>query len=73
MPTRTPTDARIGHNLHVHRLRLHLTQAQLARLLHVSRPTVTAIERGTRPLRLVECLQLHDALGLTIPDLIRPR
>lgn len=54
----TPRDALIGRNIRDHREHCNYTQADLAYGMHVSCATISAIEHGTRPLRVTELLDL---------------
>lgn len=66
-------DARIGQN--VQQLRGDLSQTKLAERMREyghkwTQPTVVAVEKGERPLRLAEAAALGRILGRSIPDLI---
>src|SRR5438093_6933867 len=66
-----PTD--LGQRLAGARRARNLSQADVARHLDVSRPTLVAIEKGTRPVRLSELQVLADLFGCSVHELVRLR
>ncbi|WP_295855044.1 helix-turn-helix transcriptional regulator [uncultured Microbacterium sp.] len=70
----TNVDAQIGANLQI--LRGEMSQTTLAARMKSaghkwSQPTVVAVEKGERPLRLAEAADLAATLGIDVADLIR--
>jgi len=57
---------RLGERIREERLRLHLTQAQLAEAVDISDTYMGAIERGERSLTLDTLVRLVNRLGVTI-------
>lgn len=57
---------RLGERIREERLRLHLTQAQLAEAIDISNTYMGAIERGERSLTLDTLVRLVNRLGVTI-------
>lgn len=70
-------DVTIGANVRHARERANLSQSEVARLMseaHVPgfhQTTVARIEKGERPLRLAEALELTLILGVSLTDLLR--
>lgn len=61
---------RLGKRIREERLRLHLTQAQLAESVDISDTYMGAIERGERSLTLDTLVRLVNRLGVTIDYLM---
>ena len=61
---------RLGSRIREERLRLHLTQAQLAEAVDISDTYMGAIERGERNLTLDTLVRLANRLGVTIDYLM---
>ena len=61
---------RLGERIREERLRLHLTQAQLAEAIDISDTYMGAIERGERSLTLDTLVRLVNRLGVTIDYLL---
>lgn len=61
----------IGENIKIFRERNGLTQEQLAYRLHVSRPLISQIERGTKTLSLPLGKAMADILNCSIEDLLK--
>ncbi len=61
---------RLGQRIREERLRLNLTQAQLAEEINISDTYMGAIERGERSLTLDTLVRLVNRLGLTIDYLL---
>ena len=57
---------RLGERIREERLRLHLTQAQLAESVDISDTYMGAIERGERSLTLDTLVRLVNRLGVTV-------
>ena len=62
--------ARFGANLKAARLRLGITQVDLAKLSGLQATRIPSIERGTSDLRLSTAQRLSDALGVPLSDLL---
>lgn len=60
------TDCEIGKRIKALRTRRGLTQADFARLVGVSRPTVISWERGVTVPVLYTLKRLSDTLGVTL-------
>lgn len=76
--TPASTNERVGRNLKALRQAAGLTQTELAaRLTDEGHPfaqqTVLKVERGTRPLKLDEAVDLANILDVTVGDLIFSR
>ena len=70
-------DALVGANLADLRERAKMTQKELADAMRAeghkwSQATVWSVEKGERPLRLIEALDAADALSVTVSDLWAP-
>ena len=63
----------LDNRLREERLRLELTQAQLAELVGVSRKTVNTVENGVFVPSTVLALRLAAALGTTVERLFQLR
>lgn len=61
---------RLGERIRQERLRLNLTQAQLAEAIDISDTYMGAIERGERSLTLDTLVRLVNRLGVTIDYLL---
>ncbi len=61
---------RLGERIREERLRLHLTQAQLAEGAEISDTYMGAIERGERSLTLDTLVRLVNRLGVTVDYLL---
>ena len=61
---------RLGNRIREERLRLHLTQAQLAEDVDISDTYMGAIERGERSLTLDTLVRLVNRLGVTVDYLL---
>ena len=61
---------RLGERIREERLRLHLTQAQLAEDIDISDTYMGAIERGERGLSLDTLVMLANRLGVTVDYLL---
>lgn len=61
---------RLGERIREERLRLNLTQAQLAEAIDISDTYMGAIERGERCLTLDTLVRLVNRLGVTIDYLL---
>lgn len=61
---------RLGQRIREERLRLHLTQAQLAEATDISDTYMGAIERGERSLTLDTLVRLVNRLGVTVDYLL---
>lgn len=61
---------RLGERIREERLRLHLTQAQLAEAVDISNTYMGAIERGERSLSLDTLVRLVNRLGVTVDYLL---
>ena len=57
---------RLGKRIREERLRLHLTQAELAEAIDISDTYMGAIERGERSLTLDTLVRLVNRLGVTV-------
>jgi transcriptional regulator with XRE-family HTH domain len=57
---------RLGGRIREDRLRLHLTQAELAEEIDISNTYMGAIERGERSLTLDTLVRLVNRLGVTV-------
>ncbi len=60
----------LGERIRAERLRLHLTQAQLAEDVDISDTYMGAIERGERSLTLDTLVRLVNRLGVTVDYLL---
>ncbi|MEH2939607.1 helix-turn-helix transcriptional regulator [Lawsonibacter sp. JLR.KK007] len=60
----------LGERIREERLRLHLTQAQLAEAVDISDTYMGAIERGERSLTLDTLVRLVNRLGVTVDYLL---
>ena len=63
-------DKRLGERVREGRLRLHLTQAQLAEAVDISDTYMGSIERGERSLTLDTLVRLVNRLGVTVDYLL---
>lgn len=61
----------IGENIKIFRERNGLTQEQFAYRLHVSRPLISQIERGTKTPSLPLSKAMADILNCSIEDLLK--
>jgi len=61
---------RLGERIREERLRLHLTQAQLAEATEISDTYMGSIERGERSLTLDTLVRLVNRLGVTVDYLL---
>ena len=61
---------RLGLRIKEERLRLNLTQAQLAEAVDISNTYMGAIERGERSLTLDTLVRLVNRLGITVDYLL---
>ncbi len=61
---------KLGERIREERLRLHLTQAQLAEDIDISDTYMGAIERGERSLTLDTLVRLVNRLGVTVDYLL---
>ena len=61
---------RLGERISEERLRLNLTQAQLAEAVDISDTYMGAIERGERSLTLDTLVRLVNRLGVTVDYLL---
>ena len=61
---------RLGERIREERLRLHLTQAQLAEAIDISDTYMGAIEGGERSLTLDTLVRLVNRLGVTVDYLL---
>lgn len=61
---------RLGERIREERLRLHLTQAQLAEAVDISDTHMGAIERGERSLTLDTLVRIVNRLGVTVDYLL---
>ena len=61
---------RLGRRIREERLRLHLTQAQLAEDIDISDTYMGSIERGERSLTLDTLVRLVNRLGVTVDYLL---
>lgn len=61
---------RLGQRIREERLRLHLTQAQLAEDIDISDTYMGSIERGERSLTLDTLVRLVKRLGVTVDYLL---
>lgn len=61
---------RLGTRIREERLRLHLTQAQLAEAVEISDTYMGSIERGERSLTLDTLVRLVNRLGVTVDYLL---
>ena len=62
---------RLGQRIRAERLKLHLTQAQLAESIDISDAYIGQIERGERSLTLDTLVRLVNKLGVTIDYLLK--
>ena len=60
----------LGTRIREERLRLHLTQAQLAEAVDISDAYMGAIERGERSLTLGTLVRIVERLGITVDYLL---
>lgn len=60
----------LGRRIREERLKLHLTQAQLAEAVDISDTFMGAIERGERGLTLDTLIRLSKRLGVTVDYLL---
>ena len=60
----------LGRRIREERLRLHLTQAELAEAIDISDTYMGAIERGERSLTLDTLVRLVSRLGITVDYLL---
>ncbi len=63
----------LGNRLQKARKRQRLTQAGVAKLLGLSRTTMTAIEKGERRIKASELVQLAEAYGHAVSDFVHDR
>ncbi len=63
----------LGARLQKARKRQRLTQADAAKILDLSRTTMTAIEKGERKIKSSELIKLADAYGRTVSDFVHNR
>jgi transcriptional regulator with XRE-family HTH domain len=62
----------MASTLKAHRLRLGLTQIQLARMAGVTERTIRLYEQGQRTPRLGTARAIADALGVSVEELFPP-
>ena len=63
----------LGQRVQTERKARGMTQSELANLLGVARTTLTAVEKGERPLSSAEIMQLSKLWDISVTDLVRPR
>lgn len=63
----------LGRNLQEARKKRGLTQEDAARILQVSRTTITAIEKGERRIKPGELIKLSQAYGRQVSEFVRQR
>ncbi|MBE2222763.1 MAG: XRE family transcriptional regulator [Anaerolineae bacterium] len=63
----------LGQNLKLAREQRGLRQEDAAKIIDVSRTTMTAIEQGKRRIKIDELMNLVEAYGRSISDFMRPR
>lgn len=61
----------IAENIKLKRLKLGLTQEELAEKLAVKRPMITQIERGTKIITLPLAKEMAQIFGCTIDELAK--
>lgn len=61
-----------GRLVREHRLRLKLTQIELARKIGLTRTSVTNIEKGRQKVLLHQVFLIADALGVSAESLVPP-
>jgi transcriptional regulator with XRE-family HTH domain len=69
--TRAPIAARIGTALRAARLKRHLSQSDLARLVGITPSSISQAERGQSDLSLETMLELAGKLNMTLDELLR--
>src|SRR5438876_10977583 len=63
----------LGKELQAARRSRGMTQEEAARVIDVTRTTMTAIKKGERRVRANELIRLAQAYGRQISDFVRPR
>lgn len=63
----------LGSRLQAARSEANLTQQVIAERLHISRPTLVAIEKGDRLPKEEELIQFAEIYGHTVHELLRPQ
>lgn len=71
MPSQSEVDAVIAGNVRATRARLQMQQQELADKLGWARPTVSALEAGTRRVTVADASLLCVALGIDLRELLR--
>ena len=59
-------DKKVGRKIKAHRLRLDLTQEELAEVVGMSSDQISLVERGKRSLSIKSAIALCDAFGITM-------
>lgn len=63
----------VGRELQQARKKAGLTQEEAAAVINVARTTITAIEKGERPMKADELIKLAQAYGRQVSDFVRSR
>ncbi|WP_017327535.1 XRE family transcriptional regulator [Synechococcus sp. PCC 7336] len=63
---------KLGELLQQARKKCGMTQADVAKVIHASRTTIVAIEKGERRLKPNELIQLARTYGRSVSDFVRP-
>lgn len=63
----------LGENLQQARKQRGMTQAEAAKIIDTSRPTMVAIEKGDRKIKPKELIKLARTYGYSVSDFVRPR
>lgn len=61
----------VADNLRGHRSRRRMRQIDLAGVLHISQPALSALEAGSRDITLTEALIICRTLDITLAELLR--
>lgn len=60
----------LGNKIRLERMKREISQEQLAELANISIRTVSDIERGITDIRYTNLLQIAEAFGLTLSQLL---
>ena len=60
----------LGNKIRLERMKRDISQEKLAEMANVSIRTISDIERGTTDIRYTNLLQIAEAFGLTLSELL---
>jgi transcriptional regulator with XRE-family HTH domain len=62
---------KLGFNIKVERIRKELNQEQLAEKVNTSRNSISSIENGKQSLSALKLIDISNALGIEINELVK--